>query len=58
MEDILKIVKSLEVFGILLKRVSGTIKDAAKEERGGFLSMLLVHLVRKKFESTPPINKL
>ena len=48
MEDILKIVKSLEVFGILLKRVSGTIKDAAKEERGGFLSMLLGTLGEKK----------
>ena len=48
MEGILKIVKSLEVFGILLKRVSGTIKDAAKEERGGFLSMLLGTLGEKK----------
>ena len=37
----LKIVKSLEDFGILLKGVSETIKNEAKEQKGGFLSMLL-----------------
>ena len=41
MEDILKIVKSLEDFGILLKEVSETIKNEAKEQRCGFLSILL-----------------
>ena len=41
MKDILKIVKSLEDSGILLKRVSETIKDRAKEQSGGFISMLL-----------------
>ena len=41
MKDILKIVKSLEDSGILLKGVSETIKDQAKEQKGGFLSMLL-----------------
>ena len=41
MDDILKIVKSLEDSGILLKGVSETIQDEAKEQRGGFLSMLL-----------------
>ena len=41
MEDILKIVKSLEDSGILLKGVSETIKNEAKEQKGGFLSMLL-----------------
>ena len=41
MEDILKIVKSLEDSGLLLKGVSETIKDETKEQRGGFLSMLL-----------------
>ena len=40
-EDILKIVKSLEDSGILLKGVSETIKNESKEQRGGFLSMLL-----------------
>ena len=41
MEDILKIVKSLEDFGLLLEGVSETIKKEAKEQKGGFLSMLL-----------------
>ena len=38
---ILKIVKSLEDSGILLKKVSETIKDEAKEQRDVFLSILL-----------------
>ena len=41
MHDIFKIVKSLEDSGILLKGVSETIQNEAKEQRGGFLSMLL-----------------
>ena len=41
MDDILKIVKSLENSGILLKGVSETIQHEAKEQRGGFLGMLL-----------------
>ena len=41
MDDILKIVKSLEDSGVLLKGVSEIIQDEAKEQRGGFLSMLL-----------------
>ena len=41
MDDILKIVKSLEDSGVLLKRVSKTIQHEAKEQRGEFLSMLL-----------------
>ena len=41
MDDILKIVKSLEDSNVLLKGVSGTIQHEAKEQRGGFLSMLL-----------------
>ena len=45
MKDILKIVKSLEDSGILLKGVSETIKDEAKDQKGGFLSMLLGTLV-------------
>ena len=40
MDDILKIVKSLENSGLLLKGVS-EIQHEAKEQRGGFLSMLL-----------------
>ena len=41
MDDILKIVKSLEDSNVLLKGVSETIQHEAKEQRGGFLSMLL-----------------
>ena len=42
MKDILKIVKSLENSKILLKGVSETLKEhRTKEQRGGFLSMLL-----------------
>ena len=43
MWDLLEIVRSLEDSGLLLKGVSETIQNEAKERRGGFLSMLLVH---------------
>ena len=39
MNDIIKIVKSLENSGVLLKGVSETIQHEAREQRGGFLSM-------------------
>ena len=41
MEDIIKIVKSLEESGLLLKGVSETIQNEVKEQKGGFLDMLL-----------------
>ena len=41
MDDILKLVKSLENSGVLLKCVSETIQHEAKEQKGGFLGMLL-----------------
>ena len=41
MKGIIRIVKSLEDAGLLLKGVSKTIQNEAKEQRGGFLSMLL-----------------
>ena len=41
MNDIIKIVKSLENSGVLLKGVSETIQNKAKEQRGGLLGMLL-----------------
>ena len=41
MDDILKIVKYLEDSGVLLKGVSETVQHEAKEQRGGFLGMLL-----------------
>ena len=39
--DIIKIVQFLEDSNILLKRVTKTIKNETKEQKGGFLSMLL-----------------
>ena len=41
MNDIIKIVKSLKDSGLLVKSVSETIKNEAKEQKGGFLRMLL-----------------
>ena len=41
MEDILKIVRSLEDSELLLKGVTETVKNEAKQQRGGFLSILL-----------------
>ena len=41
MNDIMKIVKSLEESGLLIKGVSETIKNEAKEQTGGFIIMLL-----------------
>ena len=44
MNDIMKIVQSLEDSNVLLKGVIKTIKKKIKEQKGGFLSMLLVTL--------------
>ena len=41
MNDIMKIIEALESFGILLKGVSKTIENETKEQKGGFLSMIL-----------------
>ena len=41
MNDIMKIVKSLEESGLLIKDIRETIKNEAKEQKGGFFSMLL-----------------
>ena len=41
MDDIMKIVKSLEESGLLIKGISETIKNEAKEQKGGFLPILL-----------------
>ena len=40
----MKIIKSLEESGLLLKGFSKTIENEAKERKGGFLSMLLITL--------------
>ena len=39
--DTMKIVKSLEESGLLIKGISETIKNEGKEQKGGFLNMLL-----------------
>ena len=41
MNDIMKIIEALENSGILVKGVTKTIENGTKEQRGGFLSMLL-----------------
>ena len=40
-QDIIKIVKSLEDSGLLLKGVTETVQNEVKEQKGGFLSALL-----------------
>ena len=39
--DIMKIIKSLEDAGLLIKGVCEAIENETKEQKGGFLSMLL-----------------
>ena len=41
MNGIMKIVQALEDSNILLKGLAKTIKNKTKEQKGGFLSMLL-----------------
>ena len=41
MNDIIKIVKSFKDSGLLLKGVTKTVQNKLKEQKGGFLSMLL-----------------
>ena len=41
MEDIIKIVKFREDSGLLLKGVTEIVQNEAKEQKGGFLSILL-----------------
>ena len=41
MLDLLKILKSLEDSGILFNGITETVKNEVKEQKGGFLSMLL-----------------
>ena len=47
MDDIIKIVNSLEESGSLIKGVSITIKNEGKEQKGGFIGMLLGILVAR-----------
>ena len=60
MKNIIEIVKSLEDSGLLWKGVSETIQNEAKEQREGFLSMLLDALCASLLGSILPgkgINK-
>ena len=41
MDDLIKIVKSLEDSGLLLKGVTESVQNKVKEQKGGFLSILL-----------------
>ena len=41
MDDIIKINRSLEDSGLLLDRVTKTVQNEVKEQKGGFRSMLL-----------------
>ena len=41
MGDLIKIVKSLEDSGLLLKGITESVQNEIKEQKGGFLSMLL-----------------
>ena len=40
-DDIIKMVKSLEDSGLLLKGITETVQNEIKEQKRGFLSMLL-----------------
>ena len=40
-EDVIKMVKPLEGSGLLIKGVTETVQNKVKEQKGGFLSMLL-----------------
>ena len=47
----MKIVKSLEKSGLLIKGISETIKNEAKEQKGGHLPMLLGTLATSIFRN-------
>ena len=64
--NIMKIVKSLEECGLLIKGFSQTIKNEAKEQKGIFLGMLLgslganllLNLLRGKGTTTAGESKI
>ena len=41
MSDIMKVIMSLEESDLLIRGISEAIKNGAKEQKGGFLGMLL-----------------
>ena len=56
-EDIIKIVKSLEDSGLLLKGVTETVQNEVKVQKRGFLSMLLGTLSASLFFSSKSFNR-
>ena len=59
-EDLIKIVKSLEDSGLLLKGVTESVQNEVKEQKGRYLSMLLGTLgacLLGKFLTGKGINK-
>ena len=50
-EDILKIVKSLEESGLLIKEINKAIKNKTKEQKVGFLPILLGALAASMFQT-------
>ena len=50
MDDLIKIVKSLEDSGLLLKGITESVQNEIKEQKGGFLS---IRYIRCKFIRKP-----
>ena len=48
MDGVTQIVKSFKEFGLLIKSISETIKNEIKEQKSGFLGMLLGTLGTRK----------
>ena len=48
-EDIIKIVKSLQDSGLLLKGVIETVQNGLKEKNGGFVSIIRCKFIGKSF---------
>ena len=52
MNDIIKIIKSLEDLGVLINGVTETVKDEIKTQEGGFLGDLLAPLATSLVQPT------
>ena len=48
MEDIMKIGKSVEESGLIIKGISETIKDETKEQKGGFFCNFIRNIFTQK----------
>ena len=56
MEDIMKIIKSLQESGLLIKGIREIIKNEAKEQKSRFLSILLRTLATSTLENALAIE--